>query len=191
MTFLTVLKRLSQYKIVTKLDSSLPRKDWNRVVSFRVRLGSWLFLERGQNTQNFSTSRTKCDPKAGRKSPSPLPLSLTTFLYLGRCIKDSTVQVHPHPVGTYRFSFETFQFVNGLAEPYVFIHCSVVLCDSADSNSRCTHGNKQCDTNEVVLRERLRRDITEESYALEQGPIVFIREGLDTDAERDARAQGV
>ena len=101
------------------------------------------------------------------------------------------MQVHPHPVGTYRFSFETFQFVNGLAEPYVFIHCSVVLCDSADSNSRCSHGNKQCDANEVVLRERLRRDITEESYALEQGPIVFIREGLDTDAEQDARAQGV
>lgn len=93
-----------------------------------------------------------------------------------RCPKDDTYQAHPSPPGAQRFSFQAFQFVKSTDVPYVFIHCEVRLCNATDVHSSCAMGCEES----TDVKQRLRRATTEDTFSLEQGPIVIL-----TDVSRD------
>ena len=79
-----------------------------------------------------------------------------------RCAADDTVKFLPSPSGYYRFTMEAFEFVN---EPFVFIHCHLVICNASDTGSRCAKGCQK--------RGRVRRQVgSDEVYSLAQGPIM-------------------
>ena len=79
------------------------------------------------------------------------------------CAVDDTVKTFPSPTGNFRFGLEAFQFVK---QPFVFIHCHVVICNASDAQSRCAQG---CQKN-----ARVRRDVGGHNvYSLAQGPITM------------------
>ncbi|KAJ7375894.1 hypothetical protein OS493_038215 [Desmophyllum pertusum] len=77
------------------------------------------------------------------------------------CAVDNTVKMLPFPTGYYRFSLENFEFIK---QPFMFLHCHMVICNASDTQSRCARG---CETN-----ARRRRDVRDHKvYSLAQGPI--------------------
>jgi len=92
------------------------------------------------------------------------------FLHF-RCPKDETVRFHSGPSTTQRFSFEAFQFLNGQVEPYLYIHCEVVLCNLTDAKPSC---RKDC--SDPLVDSRQKRAVNTDIYDLEKGPIVLIRD---------------
>lgn len=65
--------------------------------------------------------------------------SLIQFLRFVRCIVDDTVRIEDSPSRqSKRFSVEAFKFVGDF--PFVYLHCSVVVCKTNDSESRCSKG---------------------------------------------------
>ena len=92
-------------------------------------------------------------------------VTLIIYLFFSSCscAVDDTVQQLPSPVGKSRFSLEAFQFVK---QPFVFIHCHVVICNASDLKSRCARG---CESG-----DRVRRELGEQKeYSLAQGPITL------------------
>lgn len=56
-----------------------------------------------------------------------------------RCPVDDTVQMEPSSSPQKkRFSVEAFKFVGDF--PFVYLHCSVVVCRISDPDSRCSKG---------------------------------------------------
>ena len=92
------------------------------------------------------------------------------FLHF-RCPKDETVRFHSGPSTTQRFSFEAFQFVNGQVEPYLYVHCEVVLCNLTDATPSC---RKDCSG--PLVDSRQKRGVNTDVYDLEKGPIVLLRD---------------
>ena len=88
-----------------------------------------------------------------------------------RCPVDETVRFHSGPSTTQRFSFEAFQFMNGQVEPYLYVHCEVVLCNSTDAIPSCM---QDCSDPRVDTRQR--REVSGDMYDLEKGPIVVLRD---------------
>ena len=88
-----------------------------------------------------------------------------------RCPKDETVRFHSGPSTTQRFSFEAFQFVNGQVEPYLYVHCEVVLCNLTDAKPSCRKG-----CSDPLVDSRQKRAVNTDIYDLEKGPIVLIRD---------------
>ena len=61
------------------------------------------------------------------------------IVFLLRCPVDSTTRMEPSPSRQkQRFSVEAFKFVGDF--PFVYLHCSVIVCKANDSNSRCAKG---------------------------------------------------
>ncbi|XP_062989334.1 CUB and zona pellucida-like domain-containing protein 1 [Elgaria multicarinata webbii] len=54
------------------------------------------------------------------------------------CAKDDTYVAYSVLEHYGRFRFNSFKFLEH--EPSVYLHCEVLICDSTDSNSRCTKG---------------------------------------------------
>ena len=88
-----------------------------------------------------------------------------------RCSKDETVRFHGGPSTTQRFSFEAFQFLNGQVEPYLYVHCEVVLCNLTDAEPSC---RKDC--SDPLVDSRQKRAVNTDIYDLEKGPIVLLRD---------------
>ncbi|OPJ84108.1 deleted in malignant brain tumors 1 protein [Patagioenas fasciata monilis] len=93
--------------------------------------------------------------------------SPTYDLIRSGCNKDDTVVTYP-PLEHYgRFKFNAFRFLQYF--PSVYLQCDIVICDSNDTNSRCTRGcisRQKRDipsyvwkTNTVVGPIRLKRDL--------------------------------
>ena len=78
---------------------------------------------------------------------------------------------HSVPSTTQRFSFEAFQFVNGQVEPYLYVHCEVVLCNLTDAKHSC---RKHCSG--PLVNSRQKRGANTGVYDLEKGPIVLSRD---------------
>ncbi|NXX83663.1 CUZD1 protein, partial [Urocolius indicus] len=71
-------------------------------------------------------------------SPQPDFGSLTYDLIRSGCTKDDTVVTYP-PLQHYgRFAFQAFRFLQSF--PSVYLQCDILICDSNDTNSRCTQG---------------------------------------------------
>ena len=85
---------------------------------------------------------------------------------------NDTVKLYRSPTGTYRFGLETFEFVD---QPFVFIHCHVIICNASNPQSRCARGCEK--------KARLRREVEHRNlYSLAQGPIT-----LDHEIELDQK----
>ncbi|XP_015723058.1 CUB and zona pellucida-like domain-containing protein 1 [Coturnix japonica] len=64
--------------------------------------------------------------------------SVTYDLIRSGCNKDDTVVTYP-PLEHYgRFRFNAFRFLR--RAPSVYLQCDILICDSEDTNSRCTKG---------------------------------------------------
>ncbi|KAL9967680.1 hypothetical protein ACROYT_G025962 [Oculina patagonica] len=96
-------------------------------------------------------------------------------IILDGCPKDETVRFHSGPSTTQRFSFEAFQFMNGLVEPYLYVHCEVELCNLTDAKPSCM---KDCSDPRVDTRQR--RAVNTDIYDLEKGPIIIVRDSEDS-----------
>ncbi|CAH3026059.1 unnamed protein product, partial [Porites evermanni] len=85
------------------------------------------------------------------------------FIMDNGCPVDDTVELYPSPTGTFRFSLEAFEFVD---EPFVFVHCHVIVCNATDPQSRCARGCEK--------KPRLRREVQHHKiYSLVQGPMTL------------------
>ncbi|XP_010171217.1 CUB and zona pellucida-like domain-containing protein 1, partial [Antrostomus carolinensis] len=100
-------------------------------------------------------------------SPQPDFGSPTYDLIRSGCNKDDTVVTYP-PLEHYgRFQFNAFRFLRSF--PSVYLQCDVLICDSNNTNSRCTKGcssrqkralsSYTWKTNTVVGPIRLKRDL--------------------------------
>ncbi|KAF1552675.1 CUB and zona pellucida-like domain-containing protein 1, partial [Eudyptes schlegeli] len=100
-------------------------------------------------------------------SPQPDFGSLTYDLIRSGCNKDDTVVTYP-PLEHYgRFKFNAFRFLQSF--PSVYLQCDILICDSNNTNSRCTKGcisrqkraisSYKWKTNTVVGPIRLKRDL--------------------------------
>ncbi|XP_078375736.1 uncharacterized protein LOC144659170 [Oculina patagonica] len=79
------------------------------------------------------------------------------------CAVDDTVKILSSPKGYYHFSLEAFEFIK---QPFVFIHCHVIICNASNPQSRCARG---CESN-----GRVRREVGDHKvYSLAQGPITM------------------
>lgn len=108
-------------------------------------------------------------------------------IILDGCPKDETVRFHSGPSTTQRFSFEAFQFVNGQVEPYLYVHCEVVLCNLTDAKPSC---RKDCSDPHVDSRQK--RAVNTDVYDLEKGPIVLLRDSkysFEDDPENEDEAR--
>lgn len=102
------------------------------------------------------------------------------------CAVDDTVKLLPSPTGHYRFSLEAFEFIK---QPFVFIHCHVIICNASNTQSRCA---RDCEANGRERREVGDRKV----YSLAQGPITMdytneyeMRD--DTSYEKKSETEGV
>ncbi|NXQ92293.1 CUZD1 protein, partial [Nyctibius grandis] len=100
-------------------------------------------------------------------SPQPDFGSPTYDLIRSGCNKDDTVVIYP-PLEHYgRFKFNAFRFLRSF--PSVYLQCDILICDSNNTNSRCTQGcisrqkraisSYTWKTNAVVGPIRLKRDL--------------------------------
>ncbi|XP_078378574.1 ZP domain-containing protein-like [Oculina patagonica] len=81
------------------------------------------------------------------------------------CAVDDTVKILHSPTGYYRFRLEAFEFLN---QPFVFIHCHVIICNASNTRSRCARG---CQSQS---NGRVRRELGEyKVYSLAQGPMTL------------------
>ena len=72
----------------------------------------------------------------------------------------------PSPTGYFRFTMEAFKFVG---QPFVFIHCHMVICNASDTRSKCARG--------CGKKDRGKREVhLEGGYPLVQGPIAVDQE---------------
>ncbi|NWU87349.1 CUZD1 protein, partial [Onychorhynchus coronatus] len=100
-------------------------------------------------------------------SPQPDFASPTYDLIRSGCNKDDTVVTYPPLEHHGRFKFNAFRFLRSF--PSVYLQCDIVICDSNNSNSRCTKGcvprHKRAispytwKTNTAVGPIRLKRDL--------------------------------
>ncbi|NXU80158.1 CUZD1 protein, partial [Oreotrochilus melanogaster] len=71
-------------------------------------------------------------------SPQPDFGSQTYDLIRSGCNKDDTVETYP-PLEHYgRFKFNAFRFLRSF--PSVYLQCDILICDSTNTDSRCTKG---------------------------------------------------
>ncbi|NWX50478.1 CUZD1 protein, partial [Steatornis caripensis] len=100
-------------------------------------------------------------------SPQPDFGSLTYDLIRSGCNKDDTVVTYPPREHYGRFKFNAFKFLR--SSPSVYLQCEILICDSNNTNSRCTEGcisrqkravsSYMWKTNTVVGPIRLKRDL--------------------------------
>ncbi|XP_039194431.1 CUB and zona pellucida-like domain-containing protein 1 [Crotalus tigris] len=87
------------------------------------------------------------------------------------CTKDDTFMAYPILEHFGRFRFRSFRFLKHY--PSVYLHCEVLICDSKDSNSRCTKG--------CISRQK--REISSYKWKGDAviGPLKLKREGNSMD----------
>ncbi|XP_075043591.1 CUB and zona pellucida-like domain-containing protein 1 [Mixophyes fleayi] len=91
------------------------------------------------------------------------------------CTNDDTFVVYPGTSTQYRFAMETFAFIGSYEE--VYISCTVILCKTGDSNTRCNQGcvrKSLADSD----KQRHRRSLVSETqqHFISQGPLRMKRQ---------------
>ncbi|KAK2490861.1 hypothetical protein MC885_017887 [Smutsia gigantea] len=99
-------------------------------------------------------------------SPTSDFASPTYDLIRSGCIQDETCDVYPLSEHYGRFQFNAFKFLKSLGS--VYLQCKVLICDSSDHQSRCSHGcvsrgkrdisSYKWKTDSVIGPIRLKRD---------------------------------
>ncbi|KAI8513949.1 hypothetical protein Bbelb_082730 [Branchiostoma belcheri] len=142
-------------------------------IHLRLRQHVYMQLEVQGHGQKLSVLALNCK---ATMSPSPND-SLQYQLIRDGCASDPTLKTYDvDDPGKERFGFEAFRFIREVRT--VYVHCEVLVCDAADSGSRCAQGcvrrGKRA-AGEVDMRGR---------HMIYQGPIVL---DDDEEAEHDVR----
>ncbi|KAM8761746.1 CUB and zona pellucida-like domain-containing protein 1 [Acanthopagrus schlegelii] len=104
-----------------------------------------------------------------RATPYDNPNSRISYTIIQNgCVKDNTVQIYPSSRTQFRFGMEAFEFIG--AHEQVYITCSVILCESGVSGTRCSQG---C----VTGNNRRKREAVAEtsSHFISQGPLHLVK----------------
>ncbi|NXP07824.1 CUZD1 protein, partial [Thinocorus orbignyianus] len=106
-------------------------------------------------------------------SPQPDFGSLTYDLIRSGCNKDDTVISYPTHERYGRFKFSAFRFLRNFTS--VYLQCDIIICDSKNTNSRCTQGcmsrqkraipSYTWKTNTIVGPIRLKRNLRSADYS--------------------------
>ena len=109
-------------------------------------------------------SRTSClTIKTDLNYITILAISQNLIVPFSSCAIDDTVEFYPSITGAFRFGLEAFEFVD---QPFLFMHCHVVICNASDAQSRCARGCEK--------KRRRRRKVGHHSvFSLTQGPITL------------------
>ncbi|XP_047436383.1 ZP domain-containing protein-like, partial [Mugil cephalus] len=87
------------------------------------------------------------------------------------CVKDKTVQIYPSSKSQFRFGMEAFEFIG--AHDEVYITCSVLLCESGASGTRCSQG---CISSNSGTHRRKREAAAETGrHSISQGPLHLVK----------------
>ncbi|XP_028258023.1 cell wall protein DAN4-like [Parambassis ranga] len=119
-----------------------------------------------------SIPNTELFVESCRATPYDNPKSRISYTIIENgCVKDKTVQVYPSSKSVFRFGMEAFEFIGAHEE--VYITCSVILCESGISGTRCSQG---CIPSNSVRRLRKREAASQtSSHSISQGPLRLIR----------------
>lgn len=110
-----------------------------------------------------------------------------------RCPVDDTVKmVNSSSKQSQRFSVEAFKFVGEF--PFVYLHCSVVVCKAGDQDSRCSKGcipglhvNPPYAVMEKLKKQgRVKRELIENKdpeYLISKGPFSLNEATVDDGSE--------
>ncbi|TNN29322.1 Oncoprotein-induced transcript 3 protein [Liparis tanakae] len=87
------------------------------------------------------------------------------------CQRDETFKIYPSNQMSYNFEVQVFKFSGNLDQ--VYVTCSVILCETESSFSRCSQG---CLTDP----SRRKRSVTKETvgHSITQGPLRFVRQAV-------------
>ncbi|CAH3173409.1 unnamed protein product [Porites lobata] len=130
-------------------------------LSFKLRQLMFFQAKVQSKDKRLSILAKKCfaTPTPDQKNPKK------HFIMDNGCPVDDTLELYSSPTGTFRFGLEAFEFVD---QPFVFVHCHVIVCNATDRQSRCARGCEK--------KPRLRREVQHhEIYSLAQGPITLDR----------------
>ncbi|XP_078681207.1 uncharacterized protein LOC144916088 [Branchiostoma floridae x Branchiostoma belcheri] len=104
-------------------------------IHLRLRQHVYMQLEVQGHGQKLSVLALNCK---ATMSPSPND-SLQYQLIRDGCASDPTLKTYDvDDPGKERFGFEAFRFIREVRT--VYVHCEVLVCDAADSGSRCAQG---------------------------------------------------
>ncbi|XP_019647420.1 PREDICTED: deleted in malignant brain tumors 1 protein-like [Branchiostoma belcheri] len=104
-------------------------------IHLRLRQHVYMQLEVQGHGQKLSVLALNCK---ATMSPSPND-SLQYQLIRDGCASDPTLKTYDvDDPGKERFGFEAFRFIREVRT--VYVHCEVMVCDAADSGSRCAQG---------------------------------------------------
>ena len=69
--------------------------------------------------------------------------------------------------------------MNGQVEPYLYVHCEVVLCNVTAVKPNC---RKDC--SDPLVDSRQKRAVNTDIYDLEKGPIIILRDSENSFEEK-------
>ncbi|XP_041645776.1 CUB and zona pellucida-like domain-containing protein 1 [Cheilinus undulatus] len=143
-------------------------------------LGSRIFMQIETKT---TVNNTQLFVESCRAAPYDNPNSKPVYSIIENgCTVDPTVVIHPPDhERQFRFSIEAFKFI-GLHDQ-VYITCSVIMCESGNSNTRCSQGCINA-TQSSNLHRRKRETVTESSmHLVSQGPLRLRRSAESADSQ--------
>eukprot|EP00058_Branchiostoma_floridae_P026676 XP_002612167.1 hypothetical protein BRAFLDRAFT_88906 [Branchiostoma floridae] len=141
-------------------------------IHLRMRQHIYMQLEVQGHGQKLSVLALNC-----KATMSPRPDDTPQYqLIKDGCASDSTLHYYNiNDRSKERFGFEAFRFIKDLKT--VYVHCEVMVCDGADSRSRCAQGcvkrGKRATGEKTDMKGR---------HMIYQGPII-----LDDDKEETVR----
>ncbi|XP_068584832.1 uncharacterized protein [Cebidichthys violaceus] len=106
--------------------------------------------------------------------------TLSYDLIKNGCLKDETLKIHPSNQTSFNFEVQAFKFTGNFEQ--VYITCSVILCESGSTFSRCAQG---CLTD--PSRRRRKRSLNRETvgHYISQGPLRFVGQAVPNAAVDD------
>ncbi|XP_073319980.1 CUB and zona pellucida-like domain-containing protein 1 [Pagrus major] len=119
-----------------------------------------------------SIPNTELFVESCRATPFDNPNSRISYTIIQNgCVKDNTVQIYPSSSAQFRFGMEAFEFIG--AHEQVYITCSVILCESGVSGTRCSQG---CVRSTSGNSRRKREAVAEtSSHSISQGPLHLVK----------------
>nr|XP_006003883.2 PREDICTED: deleted in malignant brain tumors 1 protein-like [Latimeria chalumnae] len=91
------------------------------------------------------------------------------------CLEDDTVEIYPSRQTEFRFGMKAFTFIGNFQE--VYMSCTVILCTSEDTNTRCAQG---CTNGTSSGHHHHKRSLALETqrHYISQGPLHLAKRSL-------------
>ncbi|KAM4593123.1 uncharacterized protein PAE49_005572 isoform 2-T2 [Odontesthes bonariensis] len=92
-----------------------------------------------QIEESSSIPNTELFVESCKATPYDNPNSRISYTIIDKgCVRDKTVQIYPSSRSQFRFGMEAFEFIGAHEE--VYVTCSVMLCESGVTGTRCSQG---------------------------------------------------